>query len=221
MIPPEQDAEFVAAMEDVLQIYQRPYDPQIPVICMDEQPVQLIKETLFPLPAQQGKPERYDYEYERNGTASIFMFCEPLAGKRHVSALEHRTMSDWASQIKRLLEEHYPEAPKVILVCDNLNTHKPAAFYQTFPPEEARRLLNRLEIHHTPKHGSWLNMAEIELAVLTRQCLSRRIPDLITLRSQIQAWNNQRDSDHKCISWQFTTSDARIKLKRLYPVFSD
>ena len=208
-------------MEDVLEVYQRPFDPHFPVVCMDEQPVQLIKETRTPLPPEPGKPERYDHEYERNGTASIFMFCEPLAGIRTVSALEQRTMIDWAHQVKHLLTTHYPQAKKVVLVCDNLNTHKPASFYKAFPPIEARKLLSRLEIHHTPKHGSWLNMAEIELAALTRQCLDRRIPDLPTLQSEIATWNDHRNTANKTISWQFTTQDARIKLKRLYPAFND
>jgi len=178
VIPPKEDADFVAAMEDVLDVYHRPYDPEVPVVCMDEQPVQVTKETRTPIPMEPGQPQRYDHEYERNGTASILMFCEPKAGKRTVSALNQRTMTDWANQIKHLLDTIYPHAKKVILICDNLNTHRAAALYKTFKPEEARRLLNRPEIHHTPKHGSWLNMAEIELAALTRQSLDRRIPDL-------------------------------------------
>jgi hypothetical protein len=221
VIPPEQDADFVAAMEDVLEVYHRPYDTDYPVVCMDEQPVQLIKETRTPLPMEPGKPERFDYEYERNGTACIFMFSEPKAGKRTVCALEHRTMTDWAHQIKRLLDEDYPAAKKVILVCDNLNTHKPAALYKAFNPHEARRLLARLEIHHTPKHGSWLNMAEIELAALTRQCLDRRIPDLPTLQAELALWNTNRNAASTKINWQFTTANARTKLKRLYPVITD
>lgn len=221
MIPPEQDAEFVAAMEDVLEVYHRPYNTEIPVVCMDEQPVQFTQETRTPLPMEPGQPQRFDHEYERNGTASIFMFNEPKAGIRSVSAQEHRTMTDWAHQIKHLLDEQYPDAKKVILVCDNLNTHKPAALYKTFQPEVARRLLDRLEIHHTPKHGSWLNMAEIELAALTRQCLDRRIPDLPTLQTEISAWNTQRNADQTNVNWQFTTADARIQLKRLYPVIDD
>lgn len=221
MIPPEQDAEFVAAMEDVLEIYQRPYDPDYPVVCMDEQPVQLTQETRTPLPMEPGKPQRFDYEYERNGTACIFMFHEPKAGKRSVCAETQRTMIDWAHQIKRLLDEDYPAAKKVILVCDNLNTHKPAALYKAFKPQEAHRLLARLEIHHTPKHGSWLNMAEIELAVLTRQCLDRRIPDLQTLQHELTAWNHNRNNAATKTNWQFTSADARTKLKRLYPVIDD
>jgi hypothetical protein len=208
-------------MEDVLEVYQRPYDADHPVVCMDEQPVQLTKETRIPLPMEPGKPQRFDHEYERNGTASIFMFSEPKAGKRTVCAKEQRTMTDWAHQIKRLLDEHYPVAKKVILVCDNLNTHKAAALYKTFKPEEARRLLARLEIHHTPKHGSWLNMAEIELAALTRQCLDRRIPNLHTLNAELAAWNTTRNAASTKIHWQFTAADARTKLKRLYPVIDD
>ena len=208
-------------MEDVLDIYQSPYDAKVPVVCMDEKPVQLTKETRIPLPPEPGKPTRYDHEYERNGTASIFLFCEPKAGKCTVEAHEQRTMADWAQQIKHLLDVDYPNAQKVILVCDNLNTHKPGALYKSFPPSEAKRLLNRLEIHYTPKHGSWLNIAEIELAAQKRQCLDRRIPDLPTLQSELAAWKRARNTTGKTISWQFTTADARIKLERLYPVFND
>lgn len=208
-------------MEDVLEVYHRPYDADFPVVCMDEQPVQLTKETRISLPIEPSQPQRYDHEYERNGTACIFMFCEPKAGIRTVCAQEHRTMGDWAHQIKILLDEQYPNAKKVVLVCDHLNTHKPAALYKTFQPEEARRLLSRLEIHHTPKHGSWLNMAEIELAALTRQSLDRRIPDLPTLQSEIAAWNQERNNLQTKVNWHFSTSDARIKLKRLYPVIDD
>jgi len=167
VIPPEKDAEFVANMEDVLEVYKRPYDPKHPVVCMDEQPTQLIKETRKKIAAKPGQPERYDYEYERNGTAAIFMFTEPLAGKRIVHVRQRRTAIDWADEIKNLLDNDYAHAEKVTLVCDNLNTHKPASFYKAFPPDEARRLLDRLEIHYTPKHGSWLNIAEIELSSLT------------------------------------------------------
>lgn len=221
MIPPEANADFVAAMEDVLEVYQRPYDPEYPVVCMDEQPIQLIQETRQPLPSCAGQPQRYDYEYERQGTACIFMFSQPLVGQRRVVAESQRTMVDWAHQIKQLLEVDYPQAKRVTLVCDNLNTHRPAALYKAFPPEEARQLLNRLELHYTPKHGSWLNMAELELAALTKQCLDRRIPDLATLETELKSWNQERNAKAKSISWQFTTQDARIKLKRLYPVFSD
>lgn len=208
-------------MEDVLEVYHRPYEADFPVICMDEQPVQLTRETRTPLPVQPGQPARFDHEYERNGTACIFMFNEPKAGRRTVCATEQRTMTDWSHQIKHLLDEQYPDAKKVVLVCDNLNTHKPAALYKTFEPCEARRLLARLDIHHTPKHGSWLNMAEIELAALTRQCLHRRIPDLPTLNTELAAWNTSRNAASAKIHWQFSTADARTKLKRLYPVIPD
>jgi DDE superfamily endonuclease len=217
VIPPEHSGEFVAHMEDVLDVYQMPYDPQVPMVCMDEQPVQLIKETRQPLPAAPGKPEKVDYEYERNGTANIFMFTEPLNGTRHVHVTEHRTAVDWANEIRDLLEVRYPEAARVRLVCDNLNTHGMGSLYEAFPPEQARRLASRLEIHHTPKHGSWLNIAEIELSVLTMQCLDRRIPDMETLTKETQQWEQRRNESQKGVDWQFSTLDARIKLKRLYP----
>jgi hypothetical protein len=217
VIPPEHSGEFVAHMEDVLDVYQMPYDPQVPMVCMDEQPVQLIKETRQPLPAAPGKPEKVDDEYERNGTANIFMFTEPLNGTRHVHVTEHRTAVDWANEIRDLLEVRYPEAARVRLVCDNLNTHGIGSLYEAFPPEQARRLASRLEIHHTPKHGSWLNIAEIELSVLTMQCLDRRIPDMETLTKETQQWEQRRNESQKGVDWQFSTLDARIKLKRLYP----
>ena len=217
MIPPEQNAEFVASMEDVLDVYKRPYDPKHPVVCMDEQPTQLIKETRQRIAAKPGQTERYDYEYERNGTAVIFLFAEPLVGKRVVNVRKRRTAIDWAEEVKELLDTVYPDAEKVILVCDNLNTHKPASFYKAFPPAEARRLLNRLEIHYTPKHGSWLNIAEIELSALTRQCLNRKISDFEMLQQQIQIWCQNKNNEQNAINWQFTTKDARIKLKKLYP----
>lgn len=217
VIPPEHNGAFVAHMEDVLDVYQMPYDPQVPLVCMDEQPVQLIKETRQPLPTTPGQPEKVDYEYERNGTANIFMFTEPLSGTRHVSITEHRTAVDWANEIRDLLEVRYPEAARVRLVCDNLNTHGLGSLYEAFPPEQARRLASRLEIHHTPKHGSWLNIAEIELSVLTMQCLDRRIPDLETLTQETQQWEQRRNEAQKGVDWQFSTLDARIKLKRLYP----
>lgn len=217
VIPPEKNAEFVANMEDVLEVYKRPFNPKFPVICMDEQPTQLIKETRKKVAAKPGQPERCDYEYERNGTAAIFMFTEPLAGKRVVNVRKRRTAIDWAHEIKELMDNVYAEADKIILVCDNLNTHKPASFYKAFPPAEARRLLDRLEIHYTPKHGSWLNIAEIELSALTRQCLNRRIPEFDLLKHEVKAWCKERNKEQKSISWQFSTKDARIKLKRLYP----
>jgi DDE superfamily endonuclease len=217
VIPPEHSGEFVAHMEDVLDVYQTPYDPQVPMVCMDEQPVQLLKETRQPLPAAPGKPEKVDYEYERHGTANLFMFTEPLNGTRHVHVTEHRTAVDWANEIRDLLEVRYPEAARVRLVCDNLNTHGMGSLYEAFPPEQARKLASRLEIHHTPKHGSWLNIAEIELSVLTMQCLDRRLPDMETLTKETQQWEQRRNESQKGVDWQFSTLDARIKLKRLYP----
>jgi hypothetical protein len=217
VIPPEHSGEFVAHMEDVLDVYQRPYDPQVPLVCMDEQPVQLIKETRQPLPAAPGQPEKVDYEYERNGTANIFLFTEPLRGTRHVRVTEQRTAVDWAKEIRDLLEVRYPEAVRVRLVCDNLNTPGIGSLYEAFPPEQARRLASRLEIHSTPKHGSWLNIAEIELSALTLQCLDRRIPDLETLIQETIQWEQRRNATPKGVDWQFSTQDARIKLKRLYP----
>ena len=217
VIPPAHSGEFVAHMEDVLDVYQMPYDPQVPLVCMDEQPVQLIKETRQPLPAAPGQPEKVDYEYERNGTANIFLFTEPLRGTRHVRVTEHRTAVDWAKEIRDLLEVRYPEAMRVRLVCDNLNTHGMGSLYEAFPPEQARRLASRLEIHSTPKHGSWLNIAEIELSALTLQCLDRRMPDLETLIQETMQWEQRRNATQKGVDWQFSTQDARIKLKRLYP----
>lgn len=217
MIPPENNAEFVAHMEDVLTIDHRAYDASCPVICMDEQPVQLVKETRIPLPAKPGQPQSVDYEYERNGTANIFLFTEPLAGWRKAVVSERRTAIDWAIEIQRLLDQDYADSPKVILVCDQLNTHKLASLYQAFVPTTARRLAERLEIHHTPKHGSWLNIAENELSALTRQCLDRRIPDRETLECETTAWYSERNQLQKSVDWQFTTADARIRLKRLYP----
>ena len=204
-------------MEDVLEIYKRPYDPAIPVICMDEQPTQLIKETRMKIAVELGKPERVDYEYERNGTAENFMFTEPLGSWRKVNVRHRRTSIDWAYEIKELLDKDYPEIDKVILVCDNLNTHKIASFYEAFEPKQALRLAQRLEIHYTPKHGSWLNVAEIELSVFTKQCLDRRIPDMATLQQEAKAWYRKRNTNQKAVDWQFTTDDARVKLKKLYP----
>jgi hypothetical protein len=217
VIPPEHSGEFVAPMEDVLEVYQTPYDPQAPLICMAEQPVQLIKETRQPLPAVEGHPERYDYEYERNGTANIFLFTEPLRGQRFVRVRERKTAIDWATEVQYLLEVQYPEAGRLRLVCDQLNTHGIGSLYEAFPPEQARRLASRLEIHHTPKHGSWLNIAEIELSALTLQCLDRRIPEKETLINETTQWEERRNASQKGVDWQFSTQDARIKLKRLYP----
>lgn len=204
-------------MEQVLELYHLPYDPKIPLVCMDEQPVQLIKETRQPLPAAPGQPEKVDYEYERNGTANIFMFTEPLKGTRQVKVREQRTAVDWAYEVRDLLEVVYPDAERVRLVCDNLNTHAIGSLYEAFPPEQARALRKRLELYHTPKHGSWLNIAEIELSALTGQCLDRRIPDIETLRQETSAWEQRRNACHKGVDWQFTTQNARIKLKHLYP----
>ena len=208
-------------MEDVLEVYTRPYNPVRPVVCLDEISKQLVAETRTPLPAEPGKPERVDYEYERCGTATLFLTCEPLAGHRHVTVTEQRTAVDFAKEVRDLLEVRYPHAERVVLVMDNLNTHKPAALYQAFEPSVARSLLERLEIHHTPKHGSWLNMAEIELSVLSRQCLERRLPDAATLTQAVATWEQARNSDARPVNWRFTTPDARIKLKRLYPSIQD
>jgi hypothetical protein len=204
-------------MEDVLAVYAMPYDPLYPVVCMDESSRQLIGEVHNPVPAAPGRTARVDHEYVRNGVAQIFLEVEPLAGRRHVSVTERRTAKDWALWIQRMLDERYPDAIKVRLVLDNLNTHTTASLYQTFEPREARRLAERLEFHYTPKHGSWLNVAEIELSVLQRQCLDRRIPDKDTMQSQITAWEGDRNEGPSKIDWQFRTSDARIKLKHLYP----
>ena len=217
MIPPEANADFVCAMEDVLEVYQRPYDAERPVVCLDETSKQLIGETRTPVPAEPGRVRRIDYEYERKGTANLFMAFEPLAGRRWVDVMERRTAVDFAEVIRRLVDERYPRAKKIVLVMDNLNTHKAASLYEAFAPEEARRLAERLEIHYTPKHGSWLDMAETELSVLARQCLNRRIATLATLLREIRAWEKQRNGAKCKIDWRFTTKDARIKLKRLYP----
>jgi transposase len=204
-------------MEDVLYVYHMPYDSEYPVVCMDESCKQMIGEVREPIPCAPGRPVRIDDEYVRNGVAQIFMEVEPLTGKRHVAVTERRTRKDWAIQIKQMLDERYPKAIKVRLVMDNLNTHSIASLYETFAPDEARRLVERLEIHHTPKHGSWLNMAEIELSVLKGQCLDRRIADIETMQTEVAAWDRDRNSSARKIHWQFTASDARIKLKRLYP----
>jgi hypothetical protein len=217
VIPPQQNAEFVAAMEDVLEVYQRPRDPQRPMVCLDEQSKQLIKETRAPIPPAPGRVERSDYEYERNGTANLFMLFAPLEGWRHVKVTARRTKTDFAAVIRELVDVHFPAADKIVLVMDNLNTHKPASLYEAFPPAEARRLIEKLEIHYTPKHGSWLDMAETELSILTKQCLDRRIPDADTLTREVTAWQAERNAAQATIDWQFTTAQARTKLKRLYP----
>ena len=204
-------------MEDVLEVYHLPYDPDYPMVCMDESSKQLIGEVREPIKGKPGCVKKVDDEYVRYGVVEIFMEVEPLAGKRHVAVTEHRTRKDWAEQIKQMLDERYPDARKVRLVMDNLNTHSVASLYETFSPMEARRLAERLEIHYTPKHGSWLNMAEIELSVLKGQCLDRRIAEMLTMQTEVAAWEADRNSSAKKIDWQFTTTDARIKLKRLYP----
>jgi hypothetical protein len=208
-------------MEDVLDVYTRPYDPLRPQVCMDETSKQLLRDTREPLPMEPGRPERRDYEYERGGVANVFMFMEPLAGRRWIDITEHRTKGDWAHQIEELLDVRYPEAEKIVLVMDNLNTHTPASLYETFEPEEAKRLAERLQIHYTPKHGSWLNMAEIELSVLSRQCLERGVPDFEALEREANAWQDRRDGAGITVDWRFSTDDARIKLKRLYPSFQE
>jgi hypothetical protein len=218
-IPPQQNAAFVAAMEDILEVYTRPYDPNLPVVCMDEKPYQKLDHIRDPLPARPGSIEKVDSEYKREGTCSIFIFTEPLGGWRYAEALERRTKTDWANMTKWLLNEQYPDAEKVIYVQDNLNTHNISSLYEAFPPEEAFRLAQRLEIHYTPKHGSWLNIAECELSALAVQCLGdRRIPDIETLNKELSFWHTQRNQKQKGVDWQFTMDDARIKLKRLYPV---
>jgi len=204
-------------MEDVLEVYHRPYDPRRPVVCLDEQSKQLVKETRMPIPVQPGKAARCDYEYERNGTANLFMMSEPLAGRRRVKVTARRTRVDFAEVIRELVDKDYGNADKVVLVMDNLNTHKPASLYEAFEPAEARRIMERLEIHYTPKHGSWLDMAETELSVLSKQCLDRRIPDQPTLIEEVSAWEQARNKAQCRIDWQFTTENARVKLKRLYP----
>ena len=205
-------------MEDILDVYLRPYDPNQPVVCMDETSKQLIADIRIAIPAQPGHPERYDVEYKRCGVTNIFMFTEPLGGWRRVSVTDYRKRLDWAEQIRILLEEDYPDAEMVVLVMDNLNTHSIGSLYEAFEPARARDLARRLEIHYTPKHGSWLNMAEAELSVLTRQCLARRIPDLETLEEQVAAWLKRRNKYNVKADWRFTNKDARIKLKNLFPV---
>jgi hypothetical protein len=204
-------------MEDVLEVYTRPYDSKRPQICMDETSKQLLDDVQEPLPMKPGHPERYDYVYEQEGVANLFMFVEPLMGKRHVKVTERRTKIDWAHAIRELSDVYYPGADVIIVVLDNLNTHSPGSFYEAFEPQEARRLVNRFEFHYTPKHGSWLNMAEIELSVLARQCLAGRIPDQETLIAQVSAWEKERNASVVTVHWRFTTADARIKLAHLYP----
>jgi len=205
-------------MEDDLEVYKQAYDPKRPQVCMDETSKQLLADTREPLPIQPGYPERFDYEYQREGVANLFMFFEPLMGKRHVKVTERRTRKDWAVAMRELSDVLYPHADCIVIVMDNLNTHLPASFYAAFEPDEARRLIERFEFHYTPKHGSWLNMAEIELSVLSRQCLDRRMPDLDFLKSETKAWEDERNNQVVKVQWRFTTADARIKLKHLYPL---
>ena len=217
-IPPQNDAAFVSQMEQVLEVYQRPYDPQFPVVNMDEQHKQLIEETEQSIPASPGCPARVDYEYVRQGSCVIWMFVEPLAGWRDVSVTETRTSVDWAHRVQQIVDHpRYVAVQCITLVCDNLNTHTLASLYQAFPPDEALRLAQRLEIVHTPKHGSWLNIAESELSALTRQCLARRLPDKASVTQESAIWNGRRNSAQTRVDWHFRTADARIKLKRLYP----
>jgi hypothetical protein len=204
-------------MEDVLEVYHRPHDPMRPVVCLDETMKQLIKETRTPIPPRPEQPARHDYEYERNGTANLFMLFAPLEGWRHVEVTDHHTAVDYAQILRDLSDRHFPDADKIVLVQDNLNIHTPASLYQAFPPAEARRLVERFEWHYTPKHGSWLDMAEAEISVLSRQCLDRRIPDKNTLSEEVAAWQSQRNQNHTKSNWRFTTADARIKLHQLYP----
>jgi len=218
VIPPTADAEFVANMEEVLETYAKPYDPARPVLCMDEQPVQLVKETRQPIAGTAQRPRRVDYEYERAGTASIFMFTEPLSGWREATARPCKTKMDWALEMARLLDGRYRGCDKVVLVCDNLNTHTKGAFYETFPPAGARQLVRRIEFCHTPKHGSWLNIAENELSAMTRQCIGgHRIGDLKILRDRIAAWSKDVNKSQRGVDWQMKIDEARCKLKSVYP----
>ena len=219
MIAPDASAAFVANMEDVLEVYQRPHNPERPVVCLDETSKQLIVETRTTVPAKPGRKARHDYEYERNGVANLFMLFAPLEGWRHVKVTDRHAAVDYAHVLKDVSDVHFPGASKIVLVQDNLSTHKAASLYEAFAPDEARRLVERFEWHYTPKHGSWLNMAESELGVLATQCLDRRIPDKQTLINEIAAWEENRNRRHAKADWQFTTADARVKLKRLYPRF--
>lgn len=216
-IPPEEDADFVANMEDILDVYQRPYDPKYPLWCMDEKPYQILGESREPMPMRPGDVKKVDSEYVRNGTVSIFCFIQPHKGRIVHSVEETRTAVDWAEKIRFLVDEVEPDAEKVVLVMDNLNTHSMGSLYKAFPPDEARRIAKKLEVHYTPKHGSWLDIAEIGINIMTRECLDRRIPSIEDLRTELRQWNDSYDKDPSPVNWQFTTADARIKLKRLYP----
>ena len=220
-IPPQGNAEFVCAMEDVLEVYQRQFGDNEVLVCLDETSKQQVKETRLPRPPRPGLAVAYDYEYERNGVSNLFMLFAPLEGWRRAGVTDRRTKVDWAHQVKKLVDEDHPDKDRIVLVMDNLNTHHPASLYEAFEPMEARRIAERLEIHHTPKHGSWLNMAEIEIGVLARQCLDRRIPDQEVLRREVDAWQDQRNRDMVRVDWRFTTDDARIKLKSLYPAIQN
>ncbi|MEW6206678.1 MAG: IS630 family transposase [Pseudomonadota bacterium] len=217
-IPPKHSAEFVYYMEDVLDVYHRPCDPLFPIVCFDETPVQLVSEIRQPIPMKRGKPACYDFEYRREGTANLFMFFAPLQNWRHIKVTEHRTKADWAWCMRDLVDVYFPNAERCVVVEDQLNTHNPAALYEVFDPAEAKRILDRLEFHFTPKHGSWLNMAEIEFSVLSRQCLDGYIPNIATLERETLAWETERNSREATVEWRFTTADARIKLKKLYPI---
>ena len=217
---PKGNGEFVWRMEDVLDVYIRPYDKENPQVCMDESSKQQIMEVRPPTGCAPGRERRYDSHYKRNGVSNLFMFFAPLEGWRHVKVTDRRTRIDWAEAMRELVDVHFPHAKRITVVMDNLNTHSPISLYQAFAPQEARRLLDRLEFHYTPKHGSWLNMAEIELSVLSRQCLRRRIPDQETLRKEIAIWEEARNSKGSTVDWRFTTEDARIKLKTLYPAIA-
>ncbi len=220
-IPPQGNADFVAHLEEVVDVYCRPYDPQRPVVCLDEVPKQLVSEVRQPLPARRGQSTKYDFEYQRQGVCNLFICCEPLRGWRQLEVTARRTKVDFSQCLQKLVDVHYPQAEKIVLVMDNLNTHTPASLYEAFAPAEAKRLWDRLEIHYTPKHGSWLNIAECELSVLQRQCLDRRIPDRDHLQRAVTTWVNKRKTAQAKVNWRFTTNDARIKLKRLYPVIQD
>ena len=216
-IPPEADPHFVCAMEDVLEIYDAPHDERAPVICMDEASRQLVGEVASPLGPEPGMEKRTDYEYERKETCNLFVWCEPLTGRRHVEVTDHRKAEDWAYFMRDLAEVHYPKAERIVLVMDNLNTHTPASLYKVFAPEVARRIVRRLELHHTPVHASWLNMAEIEIGILSRQCLDRRIDSMEKLRAEVSAWEEQRNRAGTKIHWTFTLAAARHKLRKVYP----
>jgi hypothetical protein len=219
-IPPKAHGAFVAQMEEVLDLYEKPYDSRYPLICMDETSKQLMDDAQPPLPLQPGQVERQDYEYKRNGVCNLFMCCEPLQSQRHVQVTDQRTAIDWAYFMSDLAEEQYPDAKRIVVVMDNLNTHGPGSFYEAFAPAEAKRLAARFEFHYTPKHGSWLNIAEIELSALSRMCLDRRVPDKDVLTREVSAWESERNAKSVTVEWRFTTDDARIKLKRLYPIIS-